>query len=82
MAEDKKPQSIFQGVVDAINGGKKKTPTASASAQFAPNKADGLVNSESPIEEMQQQFLDWQVNKIAHNLYTRSIYFDTDRLTA
>ena len=82
MAEDKKPQSIFQGVVDAINGGKKKTPTASASAQFAPNKADGLVNSESPIEEMQQQFLDWQVNKIAHNLYTRSIYFDTDRLSA
>jgi hypothetical protein len=82
MAEDKKPQSIFQGVVDAINGGKKKTPTASASAQFAPNKSDGLINSESPIEEMQQQFLDWQVNKIAHNLYTRSIYFDTDRLSA
>ena len=82
MAEDKKPQSIFQGVVDAINGGKKKTPTSPASAQFAPNKADGLVNSESPIEEMQQQFLDWQVNKIAHNLYTRSIYFDTDRLSA
>jgi len=82
MAEDKKPQSIFQGVVDAINGGKKKTPTAPASAQFAPNKADGLVNSESPIEEMQQQFLDWQVNKIAHNLYTRSIYFDTDRISA
>lgn len=82
MAEDKKPQSIFQGVVDAINGGKKKTPTASASTQFAPNKSDGLINSESPIEEMQQQFLDWQVNKIAHNLYTRSIYFDTDRLSA
>lgn len=82
MAEDKKPQSIFQGVVDAINGGKKKTPTAPASAQFAPNKSDGLINSESPIEEMQQQFLDWQVNKIAHNLYTRSIYFDTDRLSA
>lgn len=82
MAEDKKPQSIFQGVVDAINGGKKKTPTSPASAQFAPNKADGLVNSESPIEEMQQQFLDWQVNKIAHNLYTRSIYFDTDRISA
>ena len=82
MAEDKKPQSIFQGVVDAINGGKKKTPTAPASAQFAPNKSDGLINSESPIEEMQQQFLDWQVNKIAHNLYTRSIYFDTDRISA
>ena len=82
MAEDKKPQSIFQGVVDAINGGKKKTPIASASAQFAPNKSDGLINSESPIEEMQQQFLDWQVNKIAHNLYTRSIYFDTDRISA
>jgi len=82
MAEDKKPQSIFQGVVDAINGGKKKTPTMSASAQFTPNKRDGLIGNESPIEEMQQQFLDWQVNKIAHNLYTRSIYFDTDRISA
>jgi len=84
MAEDKKPQSIFQGVVDAINGGKKKTPIASASAQFAPNKQQGELvgGSANPIEEMQQQFLDWQVNKIAHNLYTRSIYFDTDRISA
>jgi hypothetical protein len=83
MAEDKKPQSIFQGVVDAINGGKKKTPTMPASAQFAPNNQGELVGGGSnPIEEMQQQFLDWQVNKISHNLYTRSIYFDTDRITA
>ena len=43
MAEDKKPQSIFQGVVDAINGGKKKTPAMSASAQFAPNDKGDLV---------------------------------------
>jgi hypothetical protein len=83
MAEDKKQQSIFQGVVDAINGGKKRTPIASASAQFIPNKPSDLVNGgANQMEEMQQQFLDWQVNKIAHNLYTRSIYFDTDRITA
>ena len=75
MAEDKKPQSIFQGVVDAINGGKRKTPIAPASAQFVPNKPSDLVNGGvNQMEELQQQFLDWQVNKIAHNLYTRSIY--------
>ena len=55
-----------------------------ASAQFAPNRQQGelIGSSANPIEEMQQQFLDWQVNKIAHNLYTRSIYFDTDRISA
>lgn len=83
MAEEKKQQSIFQGVVDAINGGKKRTPTAPASAQFIPNKPSDLVGGGyNQVEDMQQQFLDWQVNKIAHNLYTRSIYFDTDRISA
>jgi hypothetical protein len=84
MAEDNKQKSIFQGVVDAINGGKKRTPTMPAAAQFTPpNRTNDLVNKSSDAtSEIQQQFLDWQVNKISHNLYTRSIYFDTDRITA
>ena len=87
MAEEKKPQSIFQGVVDAINGGKKRTPTMPAAAQFTPpGRSNDLVNrgaqQQNSTEEVQQQFLDWQVNKISHNLYTRSIYFDTDRISA
>ncbi|GIV43973.1 MAG: hypothetical protein KatS3mg035_1096 [Bacteroidia bacterium] len=84
MAEDNKPKSIFHGVVDAINGGKKRTPKMPASSQFTPSMTsnDLIGNNSNSIEEVQQQFLDWQVNKISHNLYTRSIYFDTDRISA
>ena len=84
MADDKKPKSVFQGVLDAINGGKKSVPSMPAASQFSPpNKINDLVNKDANyVEEVQQQFLDWQVNKIAHNLYTRSIYFDTDRISA
>lgn len=84
MADDKKPKSVFQGVLDAINGGKKSVPHMPAASQFSPpNKINDLVNKDANyVEEVQQQFLDWQVNKIAHNLYTRSIYFDTDRISA
>lgn len=84
MADDKKPKSVFQGVLDAINGGKKSVPQMPAASQFSPpNRINDLVNKDANyVEEVQQQFLDWQVNKIAHNLYTRSIYFDTDRISA
>lgn len=78
---DKKEDSIFQGVLDAISGGKKRTPEVERTAQFQ-NQGGLMNNSTNAIENIQQQFLDWQVNKIAHNLYQRTLYFDTDRLAA
>ena len=83
----KKPDSIFSGVLDAINGGKRKTPETTHSSQFQGNAAlqgnGGLLSSDkSAIEQIQQQYLDWQVNKISHNLYQRTLYFDTDRIAA
>lgn len=84
MAENtNKPESVFQGVLDAINGGKRKTPEANPSTQFSAQAGNGLVQrDQNPVEEIQQQYLDWQVNKIAHNLYQRTLYFDTDRISA
>lgn len=84
MAENtNKPESIFSGVLDAINGGKRKTPEVANTAHFqGQTKGGGLVDNANSIENIQQQYLDWQVNKIAHNLYQRTLYFDTDRLSA
>lgn len=87
MAEEKQQKSIFQGVMDAIGSGKRRTPPMQSTSQFSPStKTSDLVKGGSggvaAVENVQQQFLDWQVNKISHNLYTRQIYFDTDRLSA
>ncbi len=80
MAENQpnnKPDNIFQGVLDAINGGKKRLEPMPT-----PPGGGGLIGPDSSIENLQQQYLDWQVNKMAHNLYQRTLYFDTDRLQA
>lgn len=81
---NQKPNSIFSGVLDAINGGKRKTPEVAHTAQFqGKDQGNGLVQKNmNAIEDIQQQYLDWQVNKIAHNLYQRTLYFDTDRISA
>lgn len=80
-----KPDSIFSGVLDAINGGKRKTPEVAHTAQFQGQNPGGgglIQRGENAIENIQQQYLDWQVNKVAHNLYQRTLYFDTDRISA
>lgn len=83
MADKNNQFSVFQGVSDAINGGKKRTPEMAHTSQFQAGTGGGLVTgSGNQVEEIQQQFLDWQVNKISHNLYQRTLYFDTDRLSA
>ncbi len=74
--------SIFQGVLDAISGGKRRTPEMAHTAQFSSPSAGLLTKEDNAIENVQQQYLDWQVNKIAHNLYQRTLYFDTDRISA
>lgn len=40
------------------------------------------INPYGSVEQKQQEFLDVQSSKIAYDLYTRSIYYDTDRLAA
>ncbi|MBP9758741.1 portal protein [Candidatus Dojkabacteria bacterium] len=79
-----KPDSVFSGVIDAINGGKRKTPEVAQTAQFQGQTPQGglIQNDGNAIEQIQQQYLDWQVNKISHNLYQRTLYFDTDRISA
>lgn len=85
MAEEKST-SIFQGVIDAINKNRKSTPQMDALPSFNTNqstvlKKNGTVNS-NKVEDIQQGFLDWQINKINNDLYNRKLYYDSDRLTA
>lgn len=83
MAEEQENFSIFGGVKDAINKNKKRTPiTTDPGVVQHRGGGDNLIRPGSNIENVQQQFLDWQVNKIAHDLYTRTIYYDTDRINA
>ena len=80
MSEDNKNFSIFSGVNDAINKNRKRTPKVEKPGVV--QNVNGLIKPGSNIESVQQQFLDWQVNKIAHDLYTRTIYYDTDRVNS
>lgn len=80
--EDKNNLSIFSGVNNAINKNKRRTPVVQ-NPGVVQNVGDGLRQRQgNNIEHVQQQFLDWQVNKIANDLYTRTIYYDTDRIAA
>jgi len=75
--------SIFGGVNDAINKNKRRTPKVENPGVLQnPSGGNGLIRPGDNIENVQQQFLDWQVNKIAHDLYTRTIYYDTDRVNS
>lgn len=85
MADSGNSSSIFGGVNDAINRNRKKTPKSTGStSQFQPgNNNNNLIRPPgNNIENVQQEYLDWQVNKIAHDLYTRTIYYDTDRVNS
>lgn len=79
---DNNNTSIFSGVHDAINKNKRRTPKVENPGTMQ-NAGGGMyTRSSGNVENIQQQFLDWQVNKIAHDLYTRTIYYDTDRINA
>jgi len=83
MAEEQEDFSIFGGVKDAINKNKRRTPVVNNPGVVQHRGGgDNLIRPGNNIENVQQQFLDWQVNKIAHDLYTRTIYYDTDRINA
>jgi len=70
--------TIFSGILDYLRRGR--------TGNDADSKERLITNQPSTpykgIEDKQQEFLDVQSNKIAYDLYTRSIYYDTDRMTA
>ncbi len=75
-------KSIFAGVLDAISSNRRKKIASDDSSNYNNARSFPNINPEQSTEDMQQQFLDWQVNKISHDLYTRTVYYDTDRISA
>lgn len=83
MAEKNKNQgSIFNQVLDAINQNKRPAQRRHNVQGQPPGIATPTRASYGSLEDYQQEYLDWQYNKIAHDLYTRTIYFDTDRINS
>jgi len=79
---DKNQQSVFSGVLDAIKGNRKAPNPSIAGGTAGPRQGMPQLDPSVGVENMQQDFLDWQVHKISHDLYTRTVYFDTDRISA
>jgi len=79
MAENR--ENIFIGVLDALrrnkSGQSDPVTTQTQRVQVLDARSSG-----SSREQAQQQFLDMQVHKIANDIYSRTIYFDTDRVSA
>lgn len=80
MAE-KKDQNIFQGLLDVLRQ-QKGLDNKDSQELLGPVKHSFTPKGSNNREEVQQQFLDWQVQKIASDIYSRAIYFDTDRISA
>lgn len=82
MADNNKPKSVFYGVMQALRGPKEP-------ARDLEQSKDLLMGSPAPgmedvdfIQQKQQQYLDLQSVKIAQDLYSRTLFYDTDRITA
>lgn len=78
-----KPKTIFAGIADALNASRRKKSTIDPNSPgMGATQTMPSLNPEQGVENMQQQFLDWQSHKISHDLYTRTVYYDTDRISA
>lgn len=77
--EEKKNQSVFQGVSKALKSSGRKEFQADTKSSY---QSGIILPQSSSVEEKQQEFLDWQVNRIARDLYQRTVYHDSDRLSA
>jgi hypothetical protein len=78
MADKKTDSNMFQGILNALKQNKgfdRKDQTVGSQVVFDPRGATSR-------EEMQQRFLDWQVQTVANDLYSRSLYFGADRVSA
>lgn len=80
---DQNKKSIFFTISNALKGNKKDIVDDL-------DKTRGVLTSNNPfattgsntVQDKQQQFMDVQSLKLAQDLYSRSIYYDADRISA
>ncbi len=83
MANNEKPKSVFFHISDALRGNKKDVAdTLNKSKDLLINEP-GISNYDfNNIQQKQQEFLDVQSLKIAQDLYARTVYYDSDRISS
>lgn len=76
---NKNDGNIFKGLLDVLKQQKGLEPM-----QDGPPQSQAIFNSKGATsrEEMQQQFLNWQVQRVSNDLYGRPVYFDAERISA
>ena len=74
MAEKNK-LNLFTGLLSVARGTPDEKTTNSLSRQT-------LTNTGNSGDQIGQDYLDWQVSKMANDLYRRTVYYDTDRISA
>ena len=72
-------KSIFINLLDRIKRGRTSRPLPSEKQVISGNMSN---NKMTPIQQRQQDFLDVQSQKISQDVYSRSVYYDTDRIGA
>lgn len=74
--------SIFNTVLNKLSASQKRGD-GDLKQQPNNNPFDSRPKTKmSSYEDYQQEYLDWQVNKISQNLYQKTLYYDTDRISA
>ena len=79
MAEEQ--NSIFINLLDRMKRGSSSRPLPKEK-EIINNNPSSSNSYQNGIQNQQQQFLDIQSQKIAQDIYSRTVYYDTDRLGA
>jgi hypothetical protein len=72
-------ESVFINLLDRLKRGRTSRPLPQEKQVISGNISSP---KSTPIQQRQQDFLDVQSQKIAQDIYSRSVYYDTDRLGA
>lgn len=72
-------ESVFINLLDRLKRGRTSRPLPQEKQVLSGNISSP---KSTPIQQRQQDFLDVQSQKIAQDIYSRTVYYDTDRLGA
>ena len=72
-------KSVFIDLLDRLKRGRTSRPLPNERQVISGNMSN---NNLTPMQQRQQDFLDVQSQKISQDIYSRSVYYDTDRIGA
>lgn len=80
--EQEKPKSIFFQISDALRGDKKDVVDAINKKDLLIAQPSNQNSNSNDFQQLQQDYLDFQSIKIAQDIYGRTTYYDSDRISA